>query len=45
MIFIKNGAMFTVRTHLGHLLIPGDYTLGYDLYDVNVNNTDIEKQS
>jgi nonsense-mediated mRNA decay protein 3 len=27
-----------VRTHLGHLLNPGDLALGYDLYGANLND-------
>lgn len=41
--FGKNDTMFTVRTHLGHLLRPGDYALGYDLYGANLNSEDLEK--
>ncbi|KAL0452365.1 UNVERIFIED_CONTAM: 60S ribosomal export protein NMD3 [Sesamum latifolium] len=29
--FGKNDTIFNVRTHLGHILNPGDYALGYDL--------------
>ncbi|RKP04199.1 hypothetical protein CXG81DRAFT_8554 [Caulochytrium protostelioides] len=29
---------FTTRTHLGHILNPGDHVLGYDLTNVNFNN-------
>lgn len=31
------------RTHLGHLLRPGDIVLGYDLRDAVINNDDFEK--
>lgn len=31
------------RTHLGHLLKPGDAVMGYDLRDANINNGDFEK--
>jgi nonsense-mediated mRNA decay protein 3 len=31
------------RTHLGHLLQPGDYVLGYDLRTANINDTYLEK--
>lgn len=31
------------RTHLGHLLRPGDEVLGFDLRDANVNNDDFDK--
>ena len=32
-----------VRTHLGHLLKPGDSALGLDLKNSNVNNDDLDK--
>lgn len=32
------GTLFFVRTHLGHLLKPGDYALGYDLHAANIND-------
>uniref|UniRef100_A0A0D9YK74 Uncharacterized protein n=1 Tax=Oryza glumipatula TaxID=40148 RepID=A0A0D9YK74_9ORYZ len=38
----KNDTIFTVRTHLGHVLNAGDHALGYDLYGANVNNHDVE---
>jgi nonsense-mediated mRNA decay protein 3 len=38
----KNDAIVTVRTHLGHLLRPGDRTLGYDLRSANANGKDVE---
>ncbi|KAG6498996.1 60S ribosomal export protein NMD3-like [Zingiber officinale] len=41
--FGKNDTMFTIRTHLGHLLNPGDYALGYDLYSANNNDFDIDQ--
>lgn len=41
--FGKNDNMFMVRTHLGHLLNPGDYALGYDLYGANGNDVEIDK--
>ncbi|KAG1362052.1 60S ribosomal export protein NMD3 [Cocos nucifera] len=41
--FGKNDNIFTVRTHLGHLLSPGDYALGYDLYGANSNDLEIDK--
>ncbi|RCV29121.1 hypothetical protein SETIT_5G458400v2 [Setaria italica] len=41
--FGKNDTVFTVKTHLGYQLKPGDYALGYDLYSVNSNNDDLEK--
>uniref|UniRef100_A0A0E0R2T7 60S ribosomal export protein NMD3 n=1 Tax=Oryza rufipogon TaxID=4529 RepID=A0A0E0R2T7_ORYRU len=40
--FGKNDTMFTVRTHLGHLLNPGDLALGYDLYGANLNDDDMD---
>ncbi|KAL6616729.1 hypothetical protein ACP70R_038999 [Stipagrostis hirtigluma subsp. patula] len=39
----KNDTIFTVKTHLGRLLNPGDHALGYDLYGVNANNHDMDK--
>lgn len=41
--FGKNDNIFTVRTHLGHLLNPGNYALGYDLYGANINDFEIDK--
>ncbi|XP_047056102.1 60S ribosomal export protein NMD3-like [Lolium rigidum] len=38
----RNDAIVTVRTHLGHLLGPGDRALGYDLRGANANGQDIE---
>uniref|UniRef100_A0A182N7U0 60S ribosomal export protein NMD3 n=1 Tax=Anopheles dirus TaxID=7168 RepID=A0A182N7U0_9DIPT len=32
-----------VKSHLGHLLKPGDSVLGFDLREANVNNSDFEK--
>ncbi|XP_073111663.1 uncharacterized protein [Elaeis guineensis] len=40
--FGKNDNIFTVRTHLGHLLNPGDYALGYDLYGANSGDLEID---
>ena len=34
--FGRNDTIFNIRTHLGHLLNPGDYALGYDLYGLTV---------
>lgn len=34
---------FSTRTHLGHLLNPGDHALGYDLYGANINNIELDK--
>jgi nonsense-mediated mRNA decay protein 3 len=31
------------KTHLGHLLRPGDEVLGFDLRDTVINNADFEK--
>ena len=31
------------RTHLGHLLRPGDVALGYDLRNSNANDAEFEK--
>ncbi|TVU01883.1 hypothetical protein EJB05_52649, partial [Eragrostis curvula] len=39
----KNNTIFTVKTHLGHRLNPGDHAFGYDLYGVNANNQDLEQ--
>ncbi|OEL17402.1 60S ribosomal export protein NMD3 [Dichanthelium oligosanthes] len=41
--FGKNDTVFTVKTHLGYQLKPGDHALGYDIYSVNSNNDDLEK--
>ncbi|KAL2892226.1 60S ribosomal export protein NMD3 [Bienertia sinuspersici] len=41
--FGKNDTIFYIRTHLGHLLSPGDYALGYDLYGANTNDSELEK--
>ena len=41
--FGRNDTIFNIRTHLGHLLNPGDYALGYDLYGANSNDIKIEK--
>ena len=41
--FGKNDTIFNIRTHLGHLLNPRDYALGYDLYWANSNDIEIEK--
>nr|XP_010930835.1 60S ribosomal export protein NMD3 [Elaeis guineensis] len=40
--FGKNDNIFTVRTHLGQLLNPGDYALGYDLYGANSGDLEID---
>ncbi|KAL1115560.1 hypothetical protein AAG570_005850 [Ranatra chinensis] len=31
------------RSHLGHILKPGDYALGYNLSDCNINNAHFDK--
>ncbi|XP_061992787.1 uncharacterized protein LOC133710667 [Rosa rugosa] len=41
--FGKNDTIFNIKTHLGHLLSPGDYALGYDLYGANSNDDELEK--
>lgn len=41
--FGKNDTIFSIRTHLGHLLNPGDYALGYDLYSANTNDMELDK--
>lgn len=41
--FGKNDTIFTVKTHLGHLLGPGDYALGFDLYGANTNDMELDK--
>ncbi|OMO56275.1 Nonsense-mediated mRNA decay NMD3 family protein [Corchorus olitorius] len=35
--------LFHIRTHLGHILKPGDRALGYDLYGVNSNDMVLDK--
>jgi nonsense-mediated mRNA decay protein 3 len=35
--------VFTVKTHIGHLLNVGDNTLGYDLFAANTNDMEINK--
>lgn len=41
--FGKNNMIFSVRTHLGHLLTPGAYALGYDLHGANYNDIELDK--
>ncbi|XP_057447220.1 uncharacterized protein LOC130739023 [Lotus japonicus] len=41
--FGKNDTIFSIKTHLGHLLNPGDYALGYDLYGANNNDIELDK--
>lgn len=38
-----NEATIHTRTHLGHLLKPGDSVMCFDLRDTNVNNDDFDK--
>lgn len=40
--FGRNDKTFFVRTHLGHLLHPGDYAMGYDMSTSNLANPDLE---
>jgi len=40
--FGSNDTQFLTRTHLGHLLHPGDSCLGYDLSTANFNDMDLE---
>ncbi|CAL5203240.1 unnamed protein product [Lathyrus oleraceus] len=40
--FGKNDIMFNIKTHLGHLLKPGDLALGYDLYSANTNDMELD---
>ncbi|KAI3708065.1 hypothetical protein L2E82_37097 [Cichorium intybus] len=41
--FGKNDTIFFVRTHLGQILKPGDYALGYDLRAANMNDMELDK--
>jgi nonsense-mediated mRNA decay protein 3 len=41
--FGKNDTIFNIKTHIGHLLNPGDYALGYDLYGANINDEELDK--
>ncbi|KAK2355730.1 60S ribosomal export protein NMD3 [Trifolium repens] len=41
--FGMNDTIFSIRTHLGNLLKPGDHVLGYDLYRTNRNDTEYDK--
>uniref|UniRef100_A0A803MVW4 60S ribosomal export protein NMD3 n=1 Tax=Chenopodium quinoa TaxID=63459 RepID=A0A803MVW4_CHEQI len=41
--FGRNDTIFHIRTHLGHLLNPGDHALGYDLYGANPNDSELDK--
>ena len=40
--FGRNDKTSFVRTHLGHLLHPGDNALGYDMSTSNLANPDLE---
>ena len=41
--FGKNDLIFSAKTHLGRLLNPGDYALGFDLYGANTNDFELDK--
>ena len=41
--FGRTSQTFFARTHLGHVLRPGDMVLGYDLATSNFNNTDLDQ--
>lgn len=41
--FGKNDTIFFIKTHLGHILKPGDQALGYDLYGTNSNDIELDK--
>jgi len=43
--FGANDTVFNGRTHIGHLLKPGDYALGYDLTTANFNDDDVSSMS
>lgn len=38
-----NSEQFSTKTHLGHLLNPGDTAMGYELSTSNVNNVEFDK--
>ncbi len=40
--FGSNDTIFVGKTHLGHLLKPGDYAQGYDLSTAIFNDADLE---
>ncbi|KAK9681527.1 hypothetical protein RND81_10G008500 [Saponaria officinalis] len=42
--FGKNDKISSVRTHLGRILKPGDFALGYDLSAANFNNVEAEER-
>ncbi|KAL9344052.1 hypothetical protein Peur_064483 [Populus x canadensis] len=35
--------MFYIKTHLGHILKPGENALGYDLHGANSNDMELDK--
>lgn len=37
----RNDRQYFINSHLGHLLNPGDYVLGYDLSTLNMNDSDL----
>eukprot|EP00898_Chlorokybus_atmophyticus_P007343 jgi/Chlat1/760/Chrsp104S00026 len=41
--FGVNDTQFIARTHLGHLLKPGDLAMGYDVAGINSNDEEFEK--
>ena len=41
--FGRNDATFFARTHLGHLLHPGDTAMGYDVANANLVDPEVEK--
>ena len=41
--FGKNDIQMIVRSHLGHILNPGDYCLGYDIEHATINSEELEK--
>ena len=40
--FGSNDRTYTARTHLGHLLHPGDHAVGYDVANANLVGTDLD---
>lgn len=40
--FGSNDKVYTARTHLGHLLHPGDHAIGYDVANANLTDSDLE---
>lgn len=40
--FGANDNTYTARTHLGHVLHPGDHALGYDVANANIVDSDFE---